>query len=664
MTQLANLFSNSFSITANTTGFSNTTDTIIITNANTYLTANDIVRYYVPTDNTAIGGLANDNAYYVTFSNTSSIAISDTPNGANIDITDSRTTSPGETHTLYKYANIMSISVVDGRLVTYSSTGYSNLINGSYGSIDLTMGSNSENSNAVSSYSNNATAVYAYSNSGTALVANTNTGIAFKATGNVEITGTTTTNGVISTSGIRINRITYISKNGLNSNFLLQNGRLFSTSGSTGYWSNYTTGRGTTGTNNFYGTENFKAINFPDETGTIVDVGGGHQRFAYALFDNGKLYTWGDNVQGQCGLGHTSVVAVPTLAATGVTAVYYHPSNGDYDNDNRLFIKKTDNYIYCCGYNGYGALGVGDTTNRNSFTQITSLGTTVSKVWNMGATYGSTYVQFANGNISACGYNGYGQLGDSSTTSRSSFVDVTANWSGGSGKTLVKVVGGYGYYSGGSSGWTGMLIDDGTTTTFKTCGGNSWSNLGDGSATDRSTPVTPNVGSGRIFDVAGFGGGPGTCYVLKEDGTLYTWGYNGYGQCADGTTTNRTTPYAATTGVTALLCDANSQRYYSYYSQGFISKSGVLYATGYNGSGQLGVGDTTNRTSFVKVLLPSNFYVTAIGDSNGGSSEKAFIAVGADGRMFAWGYNGYYNVGSWPGISVYTPVQINLPLGA
>ena len=65
-------------------------------------------------------------------------------------------------------------------------------------------------------------------------------------------------------------------------------------------------------------------------------------------------------------------------------------------------------------------------------------------------------------------------------------------------------------------------------------------NLGDGTTTDRSTPVDTGVRDAVLVDA--------NCYeaahtvAVKSDGTVYTWGYNGNGQLGDGTTTSRSSP--------------------------------------------------------------------------------------------------------------------------
>lgn len=86
-------------VTANTTGVSNTADVILLSTANSRFQAGDRLFYGVPTGNTAIPNLTGNNHFFVTFANTTSLAVSATLGGANIDIAETRTVA-GETHTL------------------------------------------------------------------------------------------------------------------------------------------------------------------------------------------------------------------------------------------------------------------------------------------------------------------------------------------------------------------------------------------------------------------------------------------------------------------------------------------------------------------------------------------------------------------------------------
>jgi hypothetical protein len=87
-------------ITANSTGFSNTSDTLVVATANSKWQVGDRLYYSVPTGNTPIAPLTGNTYYYVSFANTTRIALSTSSGGSNVDITDTRVTASAETHTI------------------------------------------------------------------------------------------------------------------------------------------------------------------------------------------------------------------------------------------------------------------------------------------------------------------------------------------------------------------------------------------------------------------------------------------------------------------------------------------------------------------------------------------------------------------------------------
>ena len=100
-----------YTITANTTGFSNTAETILISSANTNLSVGDSVYYSVPTGNTPIAPLTGNTFFFVSFANTSAICLASTYGGANINITDARTTN-GESHQLQQIPAVIGTSTI------------------------------------------------------------------------------------------------------------------------------------------------------------------------------------------------------------------------------------------------------------------------------------------------------------------------------------------------------------------------------------------------------------------------------------------------------------------------------------------------------------------------------------------------------------------------
>ena len=89
---------NTFATFTTTSGISNTNETITIANANTHFLPGDIVTYLCPASNTVLSGFVNNGAYFVKTSNTTTITLSDTYEGATKNLTSAAT---GEIHFLY-----------------------------------------------------------------------------------------------------------------------------------------------------------------------------------------------------------------------------------------------------------------------------------------------------------------------------------------------------------------------------------------------------------------------------------------------------------------------------------------------------------------------------------------------------------------------------------
>jgi len=434
-----------------------------------------------------------------------------------------------------------------------------------------------------------------------------------------------------------------------NSSWMLVDGELFTSSGKSNVYGNSTTGRGLRGTLPVNGIDNLKVVSRRTNS-PIVKVGGGYYTFMYTLHANGELYTWGANTNGQCGLGSTVEIPFPTLAATGVVEIYDHPSNGHYSvNNNRLFIKKSDGYIYGCGGNSNGGLGLGDSTNRNIFTQISALGVNgVSKLFNLGSNSGCTVVLTTDGRILICGYNAYGNLGLSNNTNIiTNFTDVTTAWAGvSSGVQDIKVTGIFGYSSSSTLYVSTLLmlitLPDGSKI-VRTCGDNTWGQLGNGNTTAVNTPITPLSLPSNIVDIAT--STELTFHALTDTGDLYGWGFNGFGNVGDGTTTNRSTPIVVKTNIAKLHTDGWTCHSYGYYISTFVEDiNGRLWSCGYNANGEGGTGTTANNLSFNEVLLPSDEQVHLLGSTSSTNGGLATICITKKGNMYVWGYTGYSQI--------------------
>jgi alpha-tubulin suppressor-like RCC1 family protein len=255
-------------------------------------------------------------------------------------------------------------------------------------------------------------------------------------------------------------------------------------------------------TSSFAGVNNCYEITFPDETvGTIVDADS-YGYSAYALFANGNLYTWGYNGYGQLGLGNTTNSFFPTLSNTNVAQVYTHTSqqSGPDVGIQRLVIRKTNNTFFGCGHDGQGQLGLGTTTSKTSWTAMPWIPTDVLSVWNLGGDLGNIFIQLANGTIQATGWNQRGQLGVGNYTATYTTPVNTNGWLGGDATMRIQSFGWGGPYNGGGGQENycniTMFLDNGTTSRIASAGDNNWGSLGTNNFTGTNVPVTPVTSTG------------------------------------------------------------------------------------------------------------------------------------------------------------------------
>ena len=174
-----------------------------------------------------------------------------------------------------------------------------------------------------------------------------------------------------------------------------------------------------------------------------------------------------------------------------------------------------------------------------------------------------------------------------------------------------------------------------TDGTLWAMGNNDYGQLGDGTTTQRNTPV--QVATGVASVSAGYAH---TLYV-KTDGTLWAMGYNFRGRLGDGTTTQRNTPVQVATGV-ASVAAGNSHTLY-------VKTDGSLWAVGENVYGQLGDGTTTNRSSPVQVAT-SVASLAASGDHT--------MYVKTDSTLWAAGNNQTGKLGDGTQTQRNTPVPV------
>ena len=256
-------------------------------------------------------------------------------------------------------------------------------------------------------------------------------------------------------------------------------------------------------------------------TAISISVGGSH---ACALLDDGNVRCWGNNANGKLGDGTTSNRNTPTLTASlGIGRTATAIAAGDSFSCAIL----DDGTVKCWGSNDYGQIG-----NDGSETQYETPQSTLSlgsgrTANSISAGDNHVCVILDNGDVQCWGRGNQGQLGRGNTNDGSGPTDSPIDL--GTGRIATKIA------AGGQH--TCALLDDGS---IKCWGDNDYGQLGDGSTTDRNSPVTVNsLGSGRTattITASDF-----SCSIL-DDGSVKCWGSNAHGQIGNGQKVDSNTP--------------------------------------------------------------------------------------------------------------------------
>lgn len=296
-------------------------------------------------------------------------------------------------------------------------------------------------------------------------------------------------------------------------------------------------------------------------SGTEIVTG----HFHNCALDGGSPKCWGSNLRGQIGNGTntdatTAVAVLGGLSATSLSAGAAHTCAA-----------LTNGTVRCWGYNAQGALGDGTVVDKSSPASAVSGITTATRVT---AGYYHSCALLSDGTVRCWGGNGFGQLGDGTTTNSLTPVAV----SGLSGVVAI----------GAGTGSTCAVLSDGTGRCW---GSNNNGVLGDGSTTNSSVPVTVS----GLSQSTGIRMGPTHSCATISDGTARCWGWNVWGELGDGTTTDSLTPVVVS-GVTSAESIGSG-----WHHSCVALPSGAAQCWGYNGNGQLGDGTVVAKSTAVTI---------------------------------------------------------------
>lgn len=380
---------------------------------------------------------------------------------------------------------------------------------------------------------------------------------------------------------------------------------------------------------------------------TFTQVSAGYDR-ALALSADGAVYGWGSRFVGD---GTTKRRPTPTRVHTPVGVKFTAVSAGH----DVLTALASNGDVYAWGSNLYGAIGIDKKSTRNYLSPMKVKRPAGVKFTAISAGADHVLALASNGTVYAWGANGVGQLGDGSTKLRRAPVKV---------KLPAKAV----RISTTGYATSYAIAEDGTAYAW---GANFEAELANRQQDDiwattlaahpRPIAMIPPDGV-RYTQIA-----RGSFLATGSDGATYAWGRNDSGNLGNGTvdescgprcvTPRRLEPVevAAPAGVTFTQLESSTDNRYA------IGSDGNAYAWGYGALGQVGDGSKTTRSKPVKVRTPSGVTFRQIS-----AATHYALAVGSDGRIYAWGANveGTFGDGSkasWKPRATPAPVKAPAP---
>lgn len=305
-------------------------------------------------------------------------------------------------------------------------------------------------------------------------------------------------------------------------------------------------------------------------------TGGGAHSCAVAI--GGQVYCWGSNTHGQLGSDGPDRTRPTPVTQQGLV----FPA---VDAGFEFTCAQASTQAYCWGRNSSGQLGNGTTVN--STTPVLVSGQLDVRFFSVGADHACVLTQ-ALREVWCWGNNAFGQLGDGTTTNRSSPVRVVQP----AGVTFANVAAGNGHSCATAA--------DGRAFCW---GANGNGALGDGTLVNRLTPAPVTLPQG--ITLSAIAASLHTCAFTTDRLQLWCWGFNFSGQVGDGTGGDG----SLTRPLPAFVAQSLGAQIFTPSLGGdhtcSVTVTFALWCWGFNGFGQLGDGTTVNRFSPTLISDPS-----------------------------------------------------------
>ena len=305
--------------------------------------------------------------------------------------------------------------------------------------------------------------------------------------------------------------------------------------------------------------------NYNNKTIAKIYAGGSH---SFILTEDGEVYAFGNNKNGQLGLNDTNERLLPTK----IDSTHYGNKKITQISAGSLhsLILTEDGEVYAFGNNKKGQLGLNDTEERLVPTKIDSNYYGNKKITQISTGDSHSLILTEDGEVYAFGYNGKGQLGLNNKTDRLVPTKIDSTHYG--NKKIAQIFAG--------SLHSFVLTEDGEIYAF---GLNGNGQLGLNDKTDRLVPTkidSTHYGNKKITQIS-LGGLHSL--ILTEDGETYAFGYNKKGQLGLGYVEEYLIPTKINSTEKIIKISAGGSH------SAFSVLGGKTYTFGQNDSGQLGL---------------------------------------------------------------------------
>jgi uncharacterized repeat protein (TIGR02543 family) len=307
--------------------------------------------------------------------------------------------------------------------------------------------------------------------------------------------------------------------------------------------------------------------------------------------------------------------------------------------------------IFTWGWNAYGQLGDGTSTNKSTPVDITDQftlypGETIESI-SLGSNHSAAITSL--GRMFVWGANGYGQLGDQTIIQKNTPVDITDQFDLEVDEIIVDVSLGYAH--------TSAVTSEGRIFTW---GWNIYGQLGDGTSNDRLSPTEITDQFNLVQDEKMVSTSLGTNHsaAITSEGRIFTWGWNFYGQIGDGTTSQSNMPIDITYGFTLEVGEHIQRISLGDLHSTALTSTGRMFTWGANIYGQLGDGTNILRTTPTEITNHFNLETDETIENISSGSNHVVVLTSLS-HLFVFGYNDYGQLGDSTTTHKNLPVNIS-----